>query len=192
MRNVKLIIALTAVAASLLVSGCGGGGNDSLPSDAVAVVDGTTVTRTQFDRVLDRAKQGYDAQKQPLPKPGSREYEDLKTKAIQYLVQRAEFAIEAKDMGIDVTEKKIDDRLSQIKAQYFGNDPKRYEAQLKKAKLTEEQVRDDIRTEILEEEVFKKVTGDVKVTDAQVRKYYAENQQQYGQPEQRTIAHILV
>jgi parvulin-like peptidyl-prolyl isomerase len=192
MRNVKLIIALTAVAASLFASGCGGGGDEAVPTDAVAVVDGTTVTRTEFDRVLDQAKRGYDAQKRPFPKPGSAEYEDLKNKAIAYLVQRVEYSHEADDLGIEVSDKKIDDRLSKIKAQYFGNDQKRYEAQLKSAGLTEEQVKQDIRTEILEEEVFKKVTAGVTVTDAQIRKYYAEHQSEFGQPEQRDIAHILV
>jgi parvulin-like peptidyl-prolyl isomerase len=192
MRNVKLIIALTAVAASLFVSGCGGGGDESVPTDAVAVVDGTEITRTEFDRVLDQAKRGYVAQKRPFPKPGSPEYEDLKNKAIAYLVQRVEYRKEADELGIEVSDKKVDDRLSQIKAQYFGNDPKRYKAQLKSAGLTEEQVRQDIRTEILEEEVFKKVTADVTVTDAQIRKYYREHQSQYAKPEQRAIAHILV
>jgi len=36
------------------------------------------------------------------------------------------------------------------------------------------------------------VTDDVKVTDAQIKKYYDEHQSQYGVPEQREVAHILV
>jgi len=193
MRNLKLIIALTAVAVSVVASGCGGGGDsNSVPSDAVAMVGDTKITRTEFDQVLAQAKHRYEAQKQPFPKAGSKEYEGLKNQAIGYLVQRAEFSQEADDLGIEVSDKKIDDRLSRIKAQYFGNDQKRYEAQLKSSGLTEEQVRQDIRTEVLEEEVFKKVTADVKVSDAQIRKYYAQHQSQYGHPEQRVIAHILV
>jgi parvulin-like peptidyl-prolyl isomerase len=36
------------------------------------------------------------------------------------------------------------------------------------------------------------VTSDVKVNDSDIKKYYDQHQQQYGVPEQRDVAHILV
>lgn len=193
MRNVKLISALTAVVGALALSGCGGGGgDDSVPGDAVAQVNGTSITRAQFEQTLGQAKRGYQAQKRPFPKPGSPEYEQLKNQAVAYLVQRAEFEQEAEEVDIEVTDKQIDDRLAQIKKQYFNNDAKRYEAQLKKQGLNEAQVREDIRAQILSEELFKKVTAGVKVTDAEIAKYYRDHPDQYSVPEQRDIAHILV
>jgi foldase protein PrsA len=190
MPKSTLTLALTAVIA-FLSAGCGGGG-DSVPADAVARVGDTTITRAQFDQLLGQAKRSYQVQKRPFPKAGSPEYEQLKNQAVQYLVQRAQFAQEAGDLGIEVTDKEVNDRLAQIQKQYFGGNKKRYETQLKQQGLTDVQVRDDIRAQLVSEEIFKKITTDVKVGDAEIRKYYDSHKQQYGTPEQREIAHILV
>ena len=40
--------------------------------------------------------------------------------------------------------------------------------------------------------LFKKVTGDVKITDADIQEYYSTHKTQYVQPESRDVRHILV
>jgi parvulin-like peptidyl-prolyl isomerase len=189
MRNRSLIILLVALVA-LLAAGCGG--SDSVPSDAVAQVGDQTITRAQYEQLLSQAKKSYASQKRDFPKAGSAEYEQLKNQAVQYLVQRAEFAQKAKDLDVDISDKQIDDRLTQIKKQYFGGSDSKYKKQLQQQGLTEEQVRDDIEAQLVSEAIFKKVTEDVKVTDADIKKYYDDHKTQYGVPEQREIAHILV
>jgi foldase protein PrsA len=190
MRNRTLILVLAALVV-LLAAGCGGGGT-SVPSDGVAVVGDETITKAQFDQLLGQAKRSYTSQKRPFPKAGSPEYEQLKNQAVQYLVQRAEFAQKAKDLDVDVTDKQINDRLKQIKKQYFGGNQTKYEKQLKQQGLTDTQVRDDIKAQLVSEAIFKEVTGDVKISDADTKKYYDSHKTQYGVPEQREIAHILV
>jgi foldase protein PrsA len=190
MRNRSLILLLAALVA-LLAAGCGGGG-DSVPSDAVAKVGDQTITQAQFQQLLSQAKKSYASQKRDFPKPGSAEYEQLKNQAVQYLVQRAEFAQKADDLDVKISDNQINDRLDQIKKQYFGGSDKKYRTQLKQQGLTEQQVRDDIQAQLVSEAIFKKVTEDVKVTDADVKKYYDDHKTQYGVPEQRDIAHILV
>jgi len=188
MRYLKLIVLLAALAAVL--AGCGS--SSSVPSNAVAKVGDQAITQDQFNALIDQAKRSYKVQKRSFPPPGSTEYQTLKNQAMQYLVQRAEFAQEAKKLGINITDKQISDRLAQIKKQYFGGSEARYKAQLKKQGLTEAQVLDDIRAQLVSEQIFKKVSGDVKVTDPDIKKYYDQHQTQYGTPEQRDIAHILV
>jgi foldase protein PrsA len=172
------------------LAGCGGSG--SVPSDAVAKVGDQKITRQQFDTLLEQAKRSYKSQKRAFPGPGTPEYKTLLNQAVQYLVQRAEFAEEAKGLGITISDKQIADRLAQIKKQYFGGKESNYQAQLKKQGLTEQQVRDDITAQLISEQIFKKVTSSVKVDDATLKKYYDSHQSQYGTPEQRDIAHILV
>jgi parvulin-like peptidyl-prolyl isomerase len=191
MRYLKITLLLGSVAAVLFVAaGCGGSNN--VPSGAVAKVGSTTVSQEQFQTLIDQAKRSYRVQKRPFPKAGSTEYSTLQNQAIQYLVQRAEFAQKAKDLDVDITDKQIDDRLTQIKKQYFGGSDTKYRKQLKQQGLTEQQVRDDIQAQLVSEAIFKKVTEGVKVTDADVKKYYDDHKTQYGVPEQRDIAHILV
>lgn len=190
MRYLTTTFLVAALAAVL--AGCGGGGGGSVPGDAVAKVDGTTITQKQFSDLLDQAKRSYKTQKRKFPDAGTPEYQTLKNQAVQYLVQRVEFAQEADKLGVKVTEKDIDARLKQIKKQYFGGSESRYKKQLKQQGLSDAQVRDDVKAQLVQEKLFKKVTGDVKVSDVDAKKYYDEHQSQYGTPEQRDVAHILV
>jgi foldase protein PrsA len=187
LTNMLLLAALAAVLAA-----CGGGGGGDVPNDAVAQVGDRTITQAQFDALLQQAKRSYVSQKRAFPKAGTPEYQTLKNQAVQYLVQRVEFAQEADKLGVKVTDKDVDKRLGEIKKQYFGGSESRYKKQLKQQGLTEDQVRDDIRANLVSEKLFAKVTEKVKVGDADIKKYYDAHQDQYGVPEQRDIAHILV
>jgi parvulin-like peptidyl-prolyl isomerase len=177
---------------ALLAAGCGGGGDGEVPADAIAVVGDREIPKSDFDALIAQAKRSYEAQKRDFPKVGTTEYNTLKNQAVQFLVQRVEFEIKADDMDVDVTEAEVSKRLEEIKKQYFAGSDKRYEQQLKQQGLTEAQVRKDIRAQLIQEELFEKVTADVKVSDKEIEQYYNKNKAQYGQPESREIRHILV
>jgi parvulin-like peptidyl-prolyl isomerase len=185
-RLALLLCALVAVG----LAGCGG--DEEVPADAVAVVDGQQIARSDYEALLSQAKKSYKNQKREFPAAGSQEFQTLRNQAVQFLVQREQFEQEASDMDVDVTDKQIDARLEQIQKQYFGGDKKKYEKQLKEQGLSEKQVRNDIRAQIISEKIFEQVTKDVKVTDADITAYYAKNKAQYSQPESRDVRHILV
>ena len=189
--TISRLLLLPALVLALAAAGCGGG-SDKVPDDAVAVVDGQTVSKTDFNALLDQARKSYKNQKREFPKAGSQEYQTLKNQAVQFLVQRVEFEQQAEDLDIEVTDKQVDARLAQIKKQYFGGDAKKYEKQLKDQGLTDKQVRADIRAQIVSEQIFNKVTKDAKVDDKAIADYYAKNKAQYSQPESREVRHILV
>jgi parvulin-like peptidyl-prolyl isomerase len=192
MRKILLIAVVSAFALAAVAAGCGGGDGNAVPDNAVAVVGDVEVTRAEYDAILEQAKRSYDQQKRDFPKAGTPEHNQLKNQAIQFLVQRAQFAQKAEELDVEVTEKQVDARLEQIKKQYFSGDQKKYEKQLKAQGLTDEQVRKDIRAQLISEGIFKKVTDDVKVTDAEIEKFYNENKDKYSQKEQRDVRHILV
>jgi foldase protein PrsA len=189
--NISRLLLFPALILALLAAGCGGG-SDKVPDDAVAVVDGDTVARSDFNALLNQARKSYKSQKREFPKAGSQEYQTLKNQAVQFLVQRVEFEQQAKDLDIEVTEKQVDARLEQIKKQYFGGDEKKYKKQLKDQGLTDKQVRGDIRAQIVSEKIFEKVTKNAKVDDKAIQEYYEKNKAQYSQPESREVRHILV
>jgi len=187
----RSLLAIPVLLLVLAAAACGGG-NQNVPSDAVAVVDGDQVAQTAYDNLIAQAKKSYQSQKRQFPKAGTPEYQALKTQAVSFLVQRVEFAQQAKDMGVEVKDSQVQARLNRIKKQYFGGSEKKYKAQLKQQGLTDAQVRDDIKAQLVSEALFKKVTGGVKVSDADVKSYYDKNQAKYGTPESRTVRHILV
>jgi len=184
---------LTFALATFVLAGCSlGGGDDKVPADAVAVVDGEEIAKSDYDALLTQAKKSYKTQKREFPKAGSQEFQTLKNQAVQFLVQREQFEQEAEALDVEITEKQVDARLVQIQKQYFGGDKKKYDAQLKEQGLSDKQVRNDIRAQIVSEKIFAEVTGKVKVTDKQVEDYYKKNTAQYSQPQSREVRHILV
>jgi parvulin-like peptidyl-prolyl isomerase len=194
MRSRSLVFLVPVlVLAGAVAAGCGGSSSPkAVPSDGVALVGDQTITKEQYNQLLNQARSSFKSQNRPFPKQGSEEFKALQDQAIQYLVQRAEFQQKGDDLDVNVSDKQVGKRLKEIKKQYFGGSEKRYKQQLKRQGLTEEQVRDDVRAQLLSEAIFKKVTADVKVTDADVRKYYNEHKSQYEQPATRDVRHILV
>lgn len=188
-----LFLVPVVVLVALLAAGCGGSSAPkSVPSDGAAVVGNDTISKTDVMQLLGQAKKSYTAQKRKFPKPGSQQYKALQDQAIQYLIQQDEFKQKGGDLGVDVTDQQVANRLKQIKKQYFGGNEAKYRQQLKSQGLTQQQVENDIRTQLLSEAIFNKVTKDVKVSDADAKQYYDQHKSQYSQPESRDVRHILV
>ena len=176
---------------SLVAAGCGG--SDEVPADAVAVVDGTTITRAELDELLARAKKSYVAQKRDFPKAGTPEYQSLQTQAVAFLVQREEYAREAEKLDIEVTEAQIDKKVDEVKKQYFANDQKKLVQGARRPGLHGRgSARGHPSRSSRPRRSTTNVTKDVKVTDAAVQKYYDENKKHYTVPSRARVRHILV
>ncbi len=175
----------------VVLAGCSGG-DEGVPADAVAVVAGTEIPKSELDVLLAQARKDYENQKRDFPKAGSAELQTLKNRYVQLLVQREQFEQKAEDLEIEVTDEQVDARLAQIQKQYFGGDKKKYEAQLKEQGLTEAQVRKDIRGQIISEKIFANVTREVKVTEEEIDTFYVRNSDRFSQPASREVRHILV
>ena len=188
-RSLTFAAAALAVL-TLVAAGCGD--SDEVPADAVAVVDGTTITRAELDDLLARAKKSYAAQKREFPKAGTPEYQSLQTQAVAFLVQREEYAREAGKLEIEVTEAQVDKKVDEVKKQYFANDQKKLVKGLADQGYTVATLREDIVSQLTTEAIYANVTKDVKVTDDALQKYYDENKKNYTVAESRAVRHILV
>ena len=189
----KLAPLLCALA--LGAAACGGDEKKSpedVPPDAVALVGDQKILKAQVEDLMEQARRGYKAQKRDFPKPGTPDYDRLRDQAVGHLVQRAEFEQEAKEMGIEVTKKEVDKGVQDLVKQVAGGNEKKFQRALKQQGLTEKQVRDTVELQILQREIYNKVTGDVKVSDEQVEKYYEEHKKQFTQPSTRNVRHILI
>jgi peptidyl-prolyl cis-trans isomerase C len=188
-------IALAALFGALLLAGCGGGDSNSsedVPDDAVAVVGDQEISKAQFDALIEQAEASAKQQKRSFPKTGSPEYKNLQNQGLEYLIRRSEFEQKAEEMDVEVSDKQVDERLEQLKKQFYGGQDKKFRDSLKKLKLTEEQVKKDVRAQLLEEQLYKKVTEDVKVSDKEIEDFYNKNKAQYQQAATREVRHILV
>ena len=188
-RSLMLAAAALAVL-TVVAAGCGD--TDEVPQDAVAVVDGTPISKSTLDELLARTKKTYATQKRQFPKAGTQEYQSLQTQAVAFLVQRQEYAREADKLGVKITDAQIQKKVDDVKKQYFGGDQKKFEAGLKAQSYTLEALREDARAQLVSEGIYKDITGDVKVSDAEAQQYYDDNIDRYKVAESREVRHILV
>jgi parvulin-like peptidyl-prolyl isomerase len=178
----------------LAAAGCGGGGGGAakLQTGDVAVVGAQHVTKTQFDLLMSEAQVNLKSQGQTFPKAGSTAYANIRTQAVSLLVQEAEKEAEAAKMGIVITPKDIDTRLTQLKKQYFGGNETKYKAQLKKQGLTDAEVRQNIKSQLIAQKLFNAVTKGVTVSKTAIAAYYIQHLSQYQTPASRALQYILV
>jgi parvulin-like peptidyl-prolyl isomerase len=191
MKRVRLSIVLLAAALGLALAGCGGG-SDSVPGDAVAVVDGTEIPRAELDALVAQAKKSYEATKQTFPKQGTPEYQQIQQQYVAFLVQKAEFEQAAEDFGVKITDKDVAKARTEFVKSRFEGDEKKLADALEEQGLTEDTFRDTLRVSVLSQKIFDAVTKDAKVSDADVLAAYTQNQDQYRTPESRDVRHILI
>jgi foldase protein PrsA len=193
LRRCVLLACVSALA--LATAACGSEEKktaEDVPPDAIALLGDTEIPRADFDELMARAKKSYESQKRPFPKAGTPEYQDLKGRAVAFLVQRYEFRAEAEELGVEVTDADVDKKLEEIKKESFENDEKKFQQALKREGLTEEEARDAVRDNLLQEKLYEAVTKDVQVTDSDIAKYYEKNKAQFTQPARRNVRHIVV
>ena len=185
------LVALLSVGI-FVVAGCGG---STISPDAVAVVDGTKITRGALDARLAQDKTAYQATHRTFPQAGSREYQALQKQEAANLVLITEVEQEAKRSNISVTEAEVDKSIDQIVKQNFKGDKVKYAAALKtQLGTTPDAYRPVIRLRTLYGKLVDFVTKDVKVTDAEVKADYEKNKSSstYTTPASRLMRHILV
>jgi foldase protein PrsA len=196
MTLTRLVPLTLLCALAVIAAGCGGGkdAKASVPDDAIAVVcdDNTPIPRSEFESLMAQVESSYKAQKQEFPKVGTAQYNDLKNRAVEYLVQRYRYAAEAKNLNVEVTDEQVQKRMDEIVKQSFKGKEALLLAELKKQGITLDQAKAQLHDRILQEELYKKVTSNIKISDADIEKYYNENKSQFTQPPNRVVRHILV
>jgi parvulin-like peptidyl-prolyl isomerase len=192
MTATRTALAALLATVALAAAACGGG-SDSVPAGAIAVVDGTEVPKQDLDNFMEWSRKGYAAQKREFPKAGTPEYQNIQTQFVALLVQAEEFRQVADELGVSVSEKDVDKaEADYVKAQFDGKRAA-YEKALAAQGLTVEDYRaNQIELSVLAQKLFDEVTKDVKVTDEELRQSYIQNQSQYSTPESRDVRHILI
>jgi foldase protein PrsA len=190
--SARRILLPAAFAIALVAPACGSDEAKTVPPDAIAVVGDIEIPKAEFDRLIKQAETSYKAQGQEFPKTGSPEYNDLRDSIVRSLVERAEFDLEAEEMGIEVSDADVEKRLDELKEQFFQGDEDKYRKEIAKQGLTDERVRNEIRARLVSEKLYKAVTAKVQVTQADLKAYYDKNKAQFQRAESREVRHVLV
>ncbi len=119
------------------------------------------------------------------------EYEAIRDRVMQLLVNAEWIEGEAKEQNVTVSDAEVRKAFETQKKQNFPKEAD-YENFLKQSGQTEEQLLSQVRTGELARKISEKVVeGKDKVTDAEISAYYAKNKARFAQPETRD-AHVVL
>ncbi len=188
-RVIVAAVLLLALASAVVLAACG---EEKVPAGSIAAIGDGTVTQAQFDQVLADAKAAYAAQKADFPAEGTAEYDTLKANIVTYLVQAQIIKQKAEELGVEVTTEEIDTRIASTIKQVGGQ--KKYDKLLEGYGMTEEVLRRQLATQMLQDEVRAKIGENITVSEADVKAYFEnpDNESQFIVPETVTARHILV
>jgi foldase protein PrsA len=170
-------------------------GSPSVPSGSVAVVEDVPgdlgrVSQEDFDRTL--AQQVAQAKLKKTPEAGSDKFEELKEAALGELLDQVWILGEAEDLGLQVTDKQVEDELASIKQQNFGSE-QAYEKFLKESEFTQEDIDDRVRLQILSSQIQEAITNSApKPSEEEIEAYYeAEKAKQFTTKESRDVRTVI-
>lgn len=188
MKKLVLILFVFLVAITGAISGC--------KKKNIAVKgEGVEITKEDIDKRLKEIEEAQEAQGAGLDKLPKNIVEQVKKQmreqAIESLVREQLLFSGAKAEGVEVTDKEVNDRLEQFK-KIFPNE-KEFEKQLKAQNQTEAGLKEIIRRQLLMEKLREKLSkGKIKITEAEIKKYYEDNKETFKAPEQVRARHIVV
>ena len=195
---------VAAIAALAVLSGCGGDDDASSPGkfkvgglqgDVLVKVGDTQIKNAELVAAIAQAKAQAAAQGgAPFPKEGSKEYADQRRTLLDGLVLQEIVSAEAKRCGkpCEVSEKDVDAQITQIVQTNYQGKRKDFDKFLKDSKLSLADARRILRLNLVNPKIYESITKGTRVTDADAKKFYDQNQAQYRQPAGRHVYHILV
>ncbi len=193
-RTAAILFAVLLVGVIVLVAATSGIGKPSLPNDdAVAFVEEAPdgeVTQEQFDAALEQA--AARQQVPEVPAPGTPQYDLLQETAMADLLLARWVNGEASELGIEVTDREIDEELETIVNDQFGGQ-KEFDKFLTQSKFTEEDARERVRLQLLSQRIQEDVLGTEPpdIPDDEVADFYEENIQEFETPETRDVRTLL-
>ncbi len=140
--------------------------------ELVARVNGDTVTRTQFDRMVANPLTLQQAQRElGVEEPDTKELERL---AMRKLVHLRLLVQEAARRNIRVTEKELDEAITALRRRF--DELKDFGTWVKQQGLNDPELFETVRTDMLAERVTAALVEGVSVTEEQTQQYFEAHQ----------------
>ncbi len=187
-KHASLLSALVATAALATTSPLSTAAEESDVGEKVAIVNGSIITRAEFDRQMVRIQQSMARQGRPMD---DSQLPAIRKEVMEGLIDRALLLEESRKEGITVEETAVNDELGKLKGRFPSED--QFEAAIKGMGLTvadlKTQLREGMAIQYLIDMRFAKETF---VSDEESKTYYDGNPEDFMRPDQVQARHILI
>src|SRR5271157_1889579 len=156
--------------------------------ERVAVVNGTTITRDEFNGEVLLIQRTLLGMGKPLT---CAQITSVNGEVIESLIRREILYQESRKAGIKIDKKDIDKEIDILKKQFLSD--AEYKNELTRRNLSEDTLRSQLeRGLLIQKYVEQQFLKKVKVTDTDVMAYYESHLSLLKQPLQVRVSHILI
>lgn len=158
------------------------------PTDKVASVNGSDISRTDLDREVKLWSDRMVSQGRQVPPA---QVPVVRNQILESLINQELLYQSSQKNKIKIDQKTVDERYDSIKKRFKTEEE--FKDAISKMNVSEANIRTQLEKGLAIDELLKsKVVKDIEVTEEESRKYYDENPDQFKEAEQVKASHILI
>ena len=182
-----LLVAIIALVLSSIGSISSADENKS-SENKVAIVNGTVITKEDFNREMSRAEEQIASMGKTL---NDSQRSEIKEEVLKNLINLELLYQASKENGIKVDEKTVNEQMEKLKARFPSE--KEFKDAFSKKKLSEAMVISQIgRGMAIQKLIDEKVIQKIMISDEETKAYYDSHPDFFKEPEQVQASHILI
>ena len=187
-NKIRLAGKVAAVLALILVSAVVVAADKKAPGDMIAVVNGSIISKGEFDRVRDYELRRAAQSGQQIPEA---QMQKIENSILDSLIVGELLYQESKKKGIQVKPETVNEQLAVIKKRFPSE--AEFDKALEKNNMTVSKIRADISRDMaIQQLIDQEVDQKVKTTDEESKAFYDANPKFFQQPERVKASHILI
>ena len=186
-KRFSTIAAFVACFSIMVLKPCPGVAEETSDTK-VALVNGTAITQTEFDRELMAAsRQFLHNGKQLNPE----QLVEFKKQVLESLIGQELILQECSKKGTKIEDKTIDEELAKMKKKYPNEEA--FNTALKNANLSEDKLKSDLRKKmVIQKYIDDEIALSVNISDKEIKSFYDSHPESFTKPEQVRARHILI
>ena len=182
-----LLVAIIALVLSSIGSISSADENKS-SENKVAIVNGTVITKEDFNREMSRAEEQIASMGKTL---NDSQRSEIKEEVLKNLINLELLYQASKEDGIKVDEKTVNEQMEKLKARFPSE--KEFKDAFSKKNLSEAMVISQIgRGMAIQKLIDEKVIQKIMISDEETKAYYDSHPDFFKEPEQVQASHILI
>ena len=163
-------------------------GEKQPPEGKVAVVNGSVITRADFDREMSRVKKRLFGMGKPL---SDSQLSEIKKQVLENLIASELLYQESQKQGITVDEAAINEQVRKLKERFSSE--AEFKSALSKANLSEAAIKSQFKRGMaIQQFIDKQFVQKITVSGKESKAYYDSHPDLFKQPEQVRASHILI
>ncbi len=181
MKALRVAVSLALVAGMFLgVTGCSN-------KDVAARVNGEVIKKSELDAQVDKLKEQYPQMFEGAD--GEGRLIDFQQRLLDNMINNVLIRQAAKDAGVEVTDADVKKKIDELKAGFSSQE--QFDQALSQAGMDVSTLEDQIRDQLVTEQLIATLNKDEKVSDKEISDYYDKNKAQFAEQAAVHVSHIL-